>query len=764
MKQRLFFSLMLLPFFAVAQSQSKPIPVYKNASAPVQARVKDLLSRMTLPEKVAQMQDLSASEISVADVIDPVQMEKKLQGKSIGVFEGMGLTVEQYAEAVNTVQKYMVEKTRLGIPVLTSSEALHGCVHGGATIYPQAIALGSTFNPSLAYAMTRMITPELKAQGVTQVLSPDLDLARELRWGRVEETYGEDPYLTSRMGVAFVKGFTENKIICTPKHFAAHGTPSGGLNLASVAGGERELRSIYLKPFEAVIKEAQPLSIMNAYSSYDGLPMAASRHVLTDILRKEFGFKGYVYSDWASVEMLYNFHYTAQGPAEAALQAVKAGLDFEVWSNCYEKLDSLVRHGALPLHYIDTAVARILTAKFSIGLFEHPYPNLAALKTDIHTPQSVQLALDIARESIVLLKNENNLLPLNENVKSLAIIGPSADKVQFGDYTWTGENKYGVTPLQGIRALVGNRVELNYAQGCDIHTQNKAGFAAAVQAAQKSDVAIIFVGSTSASSGHKFPNATSGEGYDLSDLKLTGVQEDLIKAVKETGKPVVVVLVSGKPFAMPWVAKNIPAVLTQWYPGEQGGTAIAEVLFGNVNPSGKLNVSFPQSVGHLPVFYNYYPSDKGYYNKRGSVDSMGRDYVFSSPDPVWAFGTGLSYTNFAYESIKVSKETLTADETCRVEVTVKNTGTRDGKEVVQLYVRDKVSSVATPVRELKRFEKVLIKAGETVKVRFDLPMSELALYNAEMKKLVEPGEFELQVGTASDKILLQKTIQVKGEI
>jgi beta-glucosidase len=755
---------MLMPVFVFAQTKNKAVPVYKNPSAPVEARVKDLLSRMTLQEKIAQMQDISAGDMSVADTLDPVKMEKKFQGKSFGVFEGMGLTVEQYANAVNTLQKYMVEKTRLGIPMLTSSEALHGCVHGGATIYPQAIALGSTFNPSLVYEMTKMIAPELKVQGVSQVLSPDLDLARELRWGRVEETYGEDPYLTSRMGVAFVKGFNENNVICTPKHFAAHGSPSGGLNLASVAGGERELRSIYLKPFEAVIKEAHPLSIMNAYSSYDGIPMAASHHVLTDILRNEFGFKGFVYTDWESVGMLYSFHHTAKDPAEAALQAVKAGLDFEVWSDCFEKLDSLVQGGALPVHYIDSAVARILTAKFTIGLFEHPYPNLAGLKTDIHTPKSVQLALDIARESIVLLKNDNHLLPLKDNVKSLAIIGPSAGKVQFGDYTWTGDNKYGVTPLQGIRAIVGNKVELNYARGCEIHTQNKDGIAEAVQAALKSDVAIIFVGSTSASSGYKYPNATSGEGYDLSDLKLTGVQEDLIKAVKETGKPVVVVLVSGKPFAMPWVAKNIPAILTQWYPGEQGGTAIAEVLFGKVNPSGKLNVSFPQSVGHLPVFYNYYPSDKGYYHKRGSVDSLGRDYVFSSPDPVWAFGTGLSYTSFAYETINVSKELLTAGEICQVEVTVKNTGTMDGKEVVQLYVRDKVSSVVTPVLELKRFEKVFIKAGESVKVKFDLPMSELALFNADMKKVVEPGEFELEVGTASDNILLHKTIQVRGEM
>jgi beta-glucosidase len=758
MKIRILSVLLLLSFYGFGQK----LPVYKNPSQPVEDRVKDLLKRMTLEEKIAQMQDLSFSDVSVANVMDAARLNGRLKKLSYGCFEGMGLTVEQYAQAIHELQKYMLEKTRLGIPMLCTSEALHGCVHIGATIFPQAIALGSTFNPALVNAMTRVITKELKVQGINQVLSPDLDLARELRWGRVEETYGEDPYLVSRMGVAYVKGFTENNIICTPKHFAAHGSPEGGLNLASVAGGERELRSLYLKPFEAVIKEAHPLSIMNAYSSYDGIPMAASHHLLTDILRNEFGFKGYVYSDWGAVEMLNTFHHTAKDPAEAALQAVKAGLDEEIWSNCFEKLDSLVKSGALPVRYIDTAVSRILRAKFTIGLFEHPFPDLN-MKTDMHSLQAIQLAKDIARESVVLLKNEHQLLPLKNNIKSIAVIGPSADHVQFGDYTWTNDNKYGITPLQGIEAIADPKTKINYAKGCDTWSQNKNGFAEAIEAASKSDVVVIFVGSSSASPGYPHPYATSGEGYDLSDLTLPGVQEDLIKAIKETGKPVIVVLVSGKPFAIPWIKKNIPAILTQWYPGEQGGYAIAEVLFGKVNPSGKLNVSFPQSIGHLPVFYNYYPTDKGYYNKRGSIDNPGKDYVFSNPDPLWAFGTGLSYTSFEYQGMSLSKQSLSTDETCHIEITVKNTGIMDGKEVVQLYVRDKVSSVMTPIHELKRFEKVFIKAGETAVVKFDLPINELALYDVDMKKVVEPGEFELQAGNASDQIKLMKTINVKGK-
>ncbi|HVW61491.1 MAG TPA: glycoside hydrolase family 3 N-terminal domain-containing protein [Puia sp.] len=758
MKIRALFVLCIQPLLVIAQTQRQP--AYKDPSQPVESRVRDLLKRMTLQEKIAQMQDLSFSEIYAADTLDPVRMEKYLHGVSLGCMEGMGLSAEQYARDVYRVQRYITEKSRLGIPMIATSEALHGCVHKGATIYPQAIALGSTFNPALINKMTNAIAKELKVQGISQVLSPDLDLARELRWGRVEETYGEDPYLTGRMGVAYVKGFNENNIICTPKHFVAHGSPRGGLNLSSVAGGERELRSIYLKPFEAVIREAHPLSIMNAYSSYDGIPMAASHHALTDILRKELGFKGYVYSDWGAVEMLYSFQRTARDTADAALQAVKAGLDMEIWSDCFAKLDSLVTSGALPVRYIDSAVARILRAKFTIGLFDHPFPDMGHLKAAMHSPESVELTRDIARESIVLLKNEGGILPFKGNIKSLAVVGPNADKVQFGDYTWTNDNKYGVTPLQGMQSLAGDRVKLNYVMGCDTYSQNRDGFAAAVEAVSKSDAAVVFVGSASASPGYPHPNATSGEGYDLSDLALPGVQEDLIKALKKTGKPIIVVLVSGKPFAIPWIKENVPAILTQWYPGEQGGNAIAEVLFGKVNPSGKLNVSFPQSVGHLPVFYNHYPSDKGYYHKRGTPENPGKDYVFSSPDPLWAFGTGLSYTSFEYKAMSVSKTSFSAGESCTIEVTVRNSGPVDGKEVVQLYVRDNVSSVATPVRELKRFEKVFIRAGETVKVRFDLPMSELALYNADMKRVVEPGEFELQAGAASDQISLTKTIQV----
>ncbi len=762
MKNKLWDTVVFMSLFMALNSCSDGIPVYKNPKKAVEERVADLMSRMTLEEKIAQMQDLKSRQFSVDGKVDTEKMDSVLQGMSYGSIFGQKLTAEEMQQCMYSLNDYIATNNRLGIPVIGEAEALHGLIHDGATIFPQAIALSSTFNPDIVHRVAGTIAQEAKAVGIDQVLAPVLDLARELRWGRVEETYGEDPYLASRMGVAYVSAFNEEGVMTTLKHFVAHGSPNGGLNLASVAGCERDLRSLYLKPFKAVMQEAMPYSVMNSYNSYEAIPIAASHWLLDDILRGEMGFKGYITSDWGSVDMLRTFHHTAKNKAEAARQAVIAGVDVEVDGDCYEKLDSLVRAGALDEREIDKCVSRILTAKFAMGLFEKDYTKVADLSKSIHTPEAIELALEAARESAILLKNDQELLPLDkEKLKSVAVIGPNAANVQFGDYMWTNDNRYGVTPLQGIETITEGKIKINYAEGCDIHSQDRSGFAQAVSAARNSDVALVFVGARSGSPGRPWPNSVSGESFDLSDLVLTGVQEELIRAVEATGKPTVVVLVAGKPFAMPWVKENCDAVIAQWYAGEQEGRAIAEILFGEVNPSGKLNVSFPQSVGHLPVYYNYYPSDKGFYNIRGSVDKPGRDYVFSSPDPVWAFGHGLSYTTFEYKSMKVSSKNLTSDDTCEITVEVANIGKRDGKEVVQLYVNDMISSVVTPVKELKRFEKVFIPAGETRSVTFRLPMQELALWNVHMQEVVEPGDFELQVGTASDDIRLTEMITVK---
>lgn len=741
--------------------KAQEIMKYKDPSLPVEVRVQDLLSRMTLEEKIAQMRHIHAYSVMENGKLNEEKLEKMIGGQNYGFIEGITLPGKECLALMNGVQKYMREKTRLGIPVFTLTESLHGSVHDGSTIFPQAIALGSTFNPTLAYEMTSVIAKELSAQGIRQSLSPVIDVCRDLRWGRVEECFGEDPFLVSRMGESQVRGYLDNQVSPMIKHFGAHGSPQGGLNLASVSCGQRELLSIYLKSFETVVKETKPWAVMSSYNSWNNEPNSSSHYLLTELLRDQWGFKGYVYSDWGAIGMLNYFHGTAQNSAEAAMQALTAGLDVEASDNSYAELQQLVESGLLDVEYIDQAVSRILTAKFNMGLFEYPLPTEENYDKVVHASSHVSLARKIAEESIVLLQNKDNILPLQiDKLKSIAVIGPNADQVQFGDYTWSRDNKDGITLLRALEGKVGNRLTLNYAKGCDLVTDNRSGFAEAVDAASKSDVCIVVVGSASASLARDYSNATCGEGFDLSDLTLTGVQEELVKAVYATGKPVIVVLLAGKPFAMPWIKENIPGIVVQWYPGEQGGLALADMLLGNVNPSGKLNYSFPQSVGHLPCHYNYLPTDKGFYHRSGEVNKPGKDYVFSSPKALWAFGHGLSYTDFEYLSATTDKEDYAPDEVIEVTVTIRNTGGRDGMEVPQVYVRDVVASVVTPVQELKGFEKVLIKKGETKRVTIKIPVSELALYNKEMKKVVEPGAFELQVGRASDDIRIKKMVTV----
>jgi beta-glucosidase len=743
-----------------AECYAQQMAVYKDATKPAEARVRDLLSRMTLQEKIAQMTHVHGENYDDNRQVNMDKLRSFTKGLSMGCIEAVNYTSSEYTNAIYKVQKSMKQDTRLGIPIIPVMEGLHGIVQDGATIYPQSIAIGATFNPLLINQMAGQIGAGMKSLGIKQVLAPDLDLARELRWGRVEETYGEDPFLVSMMGAAYVQGLRKYHIICTPKHFIGHGSPLGGLNLASVEGGKRQLLNLYLQPFERAIK-AGPLSIMNCYSSYDGEPVAGSSYLLTDVLRKTLGFKGYVYSDWGSISMLYYFHQTADGPEDAAMQAVRAGIDLEAGGNDYQKLEQLVKDGKIDIRYIDSAVSHILYTKFASGLFEDPLPDTSNVASRLHTPQSVQLAKQMADESAVLLQN-NGILPLDINKqKAIAIIGPNADQVQFGDYTWSRNNKDGITPLKGIQTLAGNKTTIHYARGCDLVSQDSSGFNEAINAAKNSELAIVFVGTQSASLARDYSDATSGEGFDLSDLKLPGVQEELVKAVKRAGKPVVVILIAGKPFAIPWIKSNADAVIAQFYAGEQQGNAIADMLFGNVNPSGKLPVSFPQSVGHLPVYYNYLPSDKGFYKKRGTPEKTGRDYVFSSPDALWSFGYGQSYTSFKYANMSVAKEQYNTNDTIEVTLDVANTGKRAGKDVVQLYVRDVVSSVATPVRQLKAFSKVDLTVNETKKIVLKVPVKELALYNKDYKKVVEPGDFELQLGTSSQDIYWKKVVKVE---
>ena len=735
---------------------------YQNPSLPVEERVNDLLLRMTLNEKIAQIRHLHSWDVFDGQDLNDKKLDKMCSGVGYGFYEAFPLVATNCRKAFREIQTYLIEKTRLGIPGFSVAESLHGVVHEGATIYPQNIALGSPFNPDLAYQKTKHIAGELNTMGVKQVLAPCIDVVRDLRWGRVEESFGEDPYLCAQMAVAEVKGYMDHGISPMLKHYGAHGNPLGGLNLASVECGVRDLFDVYLKPFEAVFMATEIMAVMSSYNAWNRVPNSSSRFLLADILRSKYGFRGYVYSDWGVIGMLKTFHRTAENDFEAASQVLTAGLDVEASSSCYKTLAGKVESGEFDITYINQAVKRVLRAKIELGLFEDPYQEHSTYSLPLRSEESVCLSRQIADESTVLLKNEGGVLPLDAGkLKSVAVIGPNADNVQFGDYTWSKRKEDGITPLQGIRHLLGACVKVNYAKGCSLASEDTSEIAEAVEAVRQSDVALLFVGSSStAFVRHSAEPSTSGEGIDLSDISLTGAQEQLIKEVSAVGKPVVVILVAGKPFAIPWVKEHVPAVLAQWYAGEQEGNSIADILFGRVNPSGKLTFSFPQSTGHLPAYYNHLPTDKGYYKEPGTYEKPGRDYVFASTEPLWAFGHGLSYTNFDYLNAVVDKELYKAHDTIRVTVTLKNSGKRTGKEVVQAYMRDVVSSVLTPVKQLKGFVKTELQAGETKEVIIKIPVHELYLIDELGNRYLELGEFEVQVGTASDCISFNLPVYV----
>lgn len=638
-KKRFLSGVFLTLLATVVNAQ--PFP-YQQAGLPVSQRVDDLMKRMTLEEKIAQIRHLHSWDIFNEQTLDKEKLTAVVGETGYGFVEGFPLTGENCRSSMREIQEYMLTRTRLGIPAFTVAESLHGSAHEGSTIFPQNIALGSTFNPALAYRRACMTADDLHAQGMRQVLAPCIDVVRDLRWGRVEESYGEDPYLCGIFAQSEVKGYLDSGISPMLKHYGPHGNPLGGLNLASVDCGLYDLHAVYLKPFEMVLRHLPVYAVMSTYNSWNRIPNSASRYLLTDILRDRWGFKGYVYSDWGAIEMLETFHHTAANKAEAAIQALTAGLDVEASSECYPELFRLVKEGKLDKSYIDTAVRRVLTAKFECGLFEDPYGDKHAASGGMHSLRSVELSRQIAEESIVLLKNENNLLPLDMNkLTSIAVLGPNADQVQFGDYTWSRDNKDGITPLQGIKALVGEKIKINHAVGCSMMSRDTTGIGEAVEATLKSDVAVIFCGCSSA--------------------------------------------------------------------------------------------------------------------------SLARDYVFSSPEPLWAFGHGLSYTTFSFDKMECDKNIYASGDTIEVKVQVRNTGQRTGKEVVQLYVRDLVSSVVTPVKQLKAFAKLELKPGEQKEVILKVPVSELYLIDKEGIPFLEPGEFEIQVGNASDCILQKQVIGV-GDI
>lgn len=718
-----------------------------------------LLTQMTLEEKIQQLSFIGApNTVSTDYVPNPERYGKGLGGMQIPLY----LTPVQVAQWVNQAQKWFRENTRLGIPPIIFTECLHGVMMPQTTTFPQAIALGSTFDPELIQEIATAISTEARSMGISQGLAPDLDLARDPRWGRVEETYGEDSYLTGKLGEAYIKGIqnpegglSNRTFAATIKHFSGHGCPESGVNLSPVCGSERELRERYLPPFEAAIR-AGALSVMPAYSEYDGTPCHTSELMLTQILRNEWEFEGFTFSDFGGLDMVESMHDAAEDIDDAAIQALNAGLDSEAPStNGYGKnLIALVENGRLKEELIDRAVTRILRVKALLGLFDNSAAETDKVSQIVRSQAHLDLARKAAEESIVLLKNDG-ILPFDSSVKKLAVIGPNADSKQPGDYTVDASNM--VTLLQALKQR--NDIEVSYAEGCSIIGDDRSGFEAARQAVLSSDAAVIAVGGRSFKcygvgwGEEKDDIITCGEGYDYSDLNLSGVQEELVLEMTKLGKPVVVILIDGRPSTVGRIVDTCSAMLCAWYPGDQGGYALSDILFGDVNPSGKLPITFPKSVGQLPMCYDHKPSARGYYHRPGSPENPGRDYVFLDTKPLFEFGHGLSYTTFAYSNLTVTPA-VKADETVTVRVTVSNTGSRQGTETVLLFLRDVVSKVTTPLKRLRRFTRVELAPGESKTVIFTLDADDMSYIGTNLKPVVESGRFEVMVGSLKESFQL----------
>ncbi|KZO97094.1 glycoside hydrolase family 3 protein [Calocera viscosa TUFC12733] len=767
---------------AASGSSASETPLYKDANAPVDARVADLLGRMSVQDKVSQLiQGDIDGWMNMTDPLDNTLtynytgLAEMMATKSGAIWAGYAMPYEKSIFAVTVGQQYLMENTTLGIPALIQSESLHGFTNNG-TIFPSPIGMACSFNTDLLYNVAKAIGGEAEGLGFSMLFAPVLDLSRELRWGRVEENYGEDPFLTGEMGYAYVTGLQAGtrrntsstasaRLAATCKHFAAFGSPQGGLNLSPVTGGERDLRTMYLKPFYRACVQGPAWGIMTAYASYDGIPAIANYHLLTDILRNEWGYQGFVTTDAGSVDLLITEHGIAGDRATAAKIALENGLSGEMGGGTYTylTLPDSIANGSVTINYLDQAVSYILKTKFELGLFENPYP-YADYASTIRTPETRQILHQMEQESIILLQN-NGVLPLKKGA-SVALIGPSAGQVLFGDYVFLNSSLNGISPLQGLTDLLaGSNTTIHYAEGCQLWSNDQSGFQAAVDAAAASDVAVVMVGTWSRDQTLLWQgaNATTGEHVDLSSLSLVGAQLPLVQAVQAAAKHTVVVFVSGKPVTEPWIAQNADAVVQQFYPGELGGTAIAEVLYGAFNPSGRLSISVPQSEGTTPAFYNYLkggrPIDPGYITANGTL-VFGHQYVLSTPVPLYSFGHGLSYSNFTYSSLRLSQAAaLQYSDTLNVTVSVTNNGPLDGQEVVQVYLTDVVASVVVPNQFLAGFEKVFIPVGETQDVTVSIPMSDLVVWGTNNQWEFESGTYDLRVGT-SHAVYLNTTFSV----
>jgi beta-glucosidase len=751
-------------------------PKYKNSLLPVEERVEDLLRQMTLEEKVGQLLSYGSRDTNAFDNNGNFvgTEDTSMLNRGVGAFSSRSfwrtVSAKRRAECINGIQRYMIEKSRLGIPVLIFSEALHGLMQQGATSFPQAIALGSTWDTTLVEQVFTAAAQEGRSQGTRQVLSPVLDLARDPRWGRTEECYSEDPYLVSRIGMAAVFGLQGREkmlgadhVAVTLKHFAGHGQPEGGKNIAPVDIPERTFRETHLYPFEIVVKRANAQSIMASYNEWDGVPNHVNHKLLTGILRNEWGFNGYVMSDGGGMNLTVRDHHAAADSAESGVLSVMAGIDFDLSNGgCFIPLVDQVKKGNVSEEYIDRAAKNVLRVKFVAGLFDYPYIDVAKMDKVYNSKEHKALALKAAHEAMVLLKNEKNILPLDAaKIKTLAVIGPDAADIHLGGYSPTPMR--GVSVLKGIQDFAGDRFKVVYAEGCkltlnkEVHWQvnenpilnnpddDKRMIADAVKTAHESDAVVLVLGENELINREAWSESHLG---DRDDLDLAGMQNELAKAILETGKPVVILLVNGRPITINYLQAHAPAIVECWYLGEETGHAVADVLFGGVNPSGKLTVTFPRSVGQLPCYYDKKPS-------------AFRHYVLAeSSDPLYPFGFGLSYTTFKYENLRVVPAEISADNIAKVSVDVTNTGTVAGDEIVQLYIHDVISLPTRPVKELKDFARITLNPGETKTVEFTITREKLEAYDLDMKRVVQPGDFEIMVGRNSVE-LLKSMLKVK---
>jgi beta-glucosidase len=771
----------------VTTTERETPPPYRDAARTIDERVDDLIGRMTLEEKAAQLGSAWIFQLANGGTFSPELAEPHLRhglGHVTRLCGASDLEAAAAAHLANELQRHLMEETRLGIPAIFHEEICSGLMARGSTVFPQAIGIASTWEPELARALAESTRIQMRAVGVHQGLSPVLDVCRDPRWGRTEETFGEDPHLVARMGVAFVRGLQGDDlrtgIVATAKHLVGYGASEGGMNWAPARVGSCELHDVYLHPFEAAVRESGLRSVMNAYNEIDGMPCAADWELLTNLLRGQWGFEGSVVSDYFSVRQLATYHRLVPDAERAASAALAAGIDVELPStDCYgEPLLGAVAGELVSEAVVDTALRRVLATKFELGLFEQPFVDAAAAARAADTAAHHALAATIASKSLVLLKN-TGALPLDPGLGStgsIAVIGPNADDARnlLGDYCYpahveslremleTGDNVFSIarpeglsfsSPVSDLPTIAGVLRErlgegVHFARGCDVNSEERDGFAEAVALARRSEVAIMVMGDKAGLTD----DCTTGESRDRASLDLPGVQEELVRAVIETGTPVVLVLVTGRPIGSSWIHERCAAVLLAWLPGQEGAEAIVDALLGEVNPGGKLPISFPRTVGQLPVFYAHKIS--------GGRSHWKGDYVDSPSTPLYAFGHGLSYTTFELSDAAVTEDVVPWSGQVVAQVTVRNTGDRLGDEVVQLYVRDLEASLTRPVLELKSFLRLELAPGDSRTLTFAVPIGQLGFHDRSLTYTVEPGAFEIFIGTSSDDTLPAGSVTV----